>query len=414
MKRVLRTSIIIIALGLAVSCSEQEFSSVPSDACVGVNNNHGDGACITDPETGMNAYNYSVGSCKADILFVIDNSGSMYEDQVELANRFPNFLSAINHLDYNIAITTTDISSSPNNYDPNDVELIARQDGRFIKFPNGQKFITKSTPNAQSAFEATVKRPETQNCDSGNKSACPTSDERGIYAVNYALNTAQERGNLGPNSFFRPDSHFAIVFLSDENVRSDAYVNIDVDNPNPLYKPVEQDTPQSLIDSVTNILGSGSTFSAHPIVIQSAITHSDFDSKGILTPSHDVACKDEQAAQSGTSRPDMWRYGTWYEQLSTAATGTVDGSTVDHLGGLVKGHAGSICDTNYTPNLTKIGESIAQNTHTTNLLCDPTELKVKIGDKELNDSEYELEGSLLKLPATCEKVNVTYKCPANI
>ena len=62
---------------------------------------------------GLNLYNYDVGACKADILFVVDNSGSMYEDQVELATRFPKFLEAINNLDYNIAITTTDVSSSP-------------------------------------------------------------------------------------------------------------------------------------------------------------------------------------------------------------------------------------------------------------------------------------------------------------
>ena len=78
-----------------------------------------------------------------------------------------------------------------------------------------------------------------------------------------------------------------------------------------------------------------------------------------------------QASQSGTSRPNMYRYGTWYEQLSLAKSGAVDGSTIDDLGGLVKGHAGSICEPSFTPVLAKIGKSIAENTHTTIYFVNP-------------------------------------------
>lgn len=408
MKRFFRTSTIIIALGLAVSCSEQEFSSVPSNTCNNLNSSYGEKSCVEDPETGLNTFNYEVGSCKADILFVVDNSGSMYEDQIELAKRFPNFLSAINDLDYHIAVTTTDVSASPNNYDPNNVELSARQDGKLIKFPDGSKFITKSTPNAQSAFEKTVKREETEKCDNGQKSACPSSDERGIYAVNYAIYSAQQRGNLGPNLFFRPDSHLAIVFLSDENVRSDlGFVTA-----SSLYKPVNEDRPQALIDYVKSTFGKAKTFSAHPIVIQSKLTYAD--ASGNLLGIDDYTCHTAQANQANTSNKTMIRYGTWYEQLAVAATGNVDGSVISDLGGLVPGHAGSICEGNYTPILSKIGQSITKNSQASNLLCEPTDLTITIGGVQLTDGEYQLNGTRLQLPPTCQKVKVSYKCPRSI
>ena len=403
MRIFLRTSTIILALGLAMSCSEQEFSSVPTvpnNPCADINNNYGDEACIEDEITGFNVFNYEVDSCKADILFVVDNSGSMYDDQTELAMRFPNFLNSISSLDYQIAITTTDVSSSPNNYDPNNPQLLARQDGRLIKFPDGNKFITKSTPSAQGLFEQTVKREETKNCDN-RTAACPSSDERGIYAVNYALNTAQARGNLGPQLFFRPDSHLALVFLSDENVRSD------LGRITP-YIPTDEDKPQTLIRSVEKIFGTTKTFSVHPIVIQSKLTYAN--SNGQLLNVDDVTCHREQLNQSNTSLTSMIRYGTWYEQLSLGKLGAEDGSVINYLGGLVPGHAGSICAGNFTPIVSKIGQSIVKHSQVVSLACEPTDLVVTIGVSRVDGNHYSIDGNRLQLPSTCERVKVTYKC----
>jgi hypothetical protein len=47
-----------------------------------------------------------------DILFVIDNSGSMAEEQARLARNFPTFIGALDKMgaDYRIGITTTDVT----------------------------------------------------------------------------------------------------------------------------------------------------------------------------------------------------------------------------------------------------------------------------------------------------------------
>ncbi|WP_266221873.1 hypothetical protein [Paraliomyxa miuraensis] len=62
----------------------------------------------------------SEGPCgKVDFLFVIDNSGSMYEEQVNLVNSFPGFIAAIQGTldtveEYNLGVVTTDAYSYNN------------------------------------------------------------------------------------------------------------------------------------------------------------------------------------------------------------------------------------------------------------------------------------------------------------
>ena len=51
-----------------------------------------------------------------DILFVIDNSGSMDDEQEEMAKRFSSFLSLLFDLSWQVGITTTDLSDSNKYY----------------------------------------------------------------------------------------------------------------------------------------------------------------------------------------------------------------------------------------------------------------------------------------------------------
>lgn len=56
------------------------------------------------------------GCISMDIVFVIDNSGSMYEEQTNLASNFPLFIQVLDdytnpsgeHMEYRVAVTTTD------------------------------------------------------------------------------------------------------------------------------------------------------------------------------------------------------------------------------------------------------------------------------------------------------------------
>ena len=51
------------------------------------------------------------GCAKIDILFVVDDSGSMAQEQANLTTNFPQFISVIEQsgLDYRVAVTTTGV-----------------------------------------------------------------------------------------------------------------------------------------------------------------------------------------------------------------------------------------------------------------------------------------------------------------
>ena len=72
----LRLGIVLLLVSLAVNCSEQEFSSVPSNTCVNLNNAFGPGSCV-QALLELNSLNYSAPTYTSYILFVVDHSSLM-------------------------------------------------------------------------------------------------------------------------------------------------------------------------------------------------------------------------------------------------------------------------------------------------------------------------------------------------
>jgi hypothetical protein len=125
-----------------------------------------------------------------DVLFVIDNSGSMSDELDELARTFQTFITSFINLglDYHIAVTTTDMDATG-----------AGARGRFAG-----DIITNSTPNPVAEF--------TQQTTQG---AAGSGDERGRDAAYAALTPPLV---TGPNNgFLRTDANLAVVVVSDEN-----------------------------------------------------------------------------------------------------------------------------------------------------------------------------------------------------
>ena len=120
-----------------------------------------------------------------DVLWVVDNSCSMGDEQGKLGDDFSYFHSIINAagVEYRLATVTTD------NY----------------YFQGGTKVIDNNTPNGASVFES--------NCNLGTGGS---GTERGMYEAWEALNLAV--ANTYPNDgFYREDAGLRIVFVSDEN-----------------------------------------------------------------------------------------------------------------------------------------------------------------------------------------------------
>lgn len=134
---------------------------------------------------------------KVDILFVIDNSGSMEYEQKSMASRVRNFLDVVKGLDWQIAVTTTD---------PVHKTL---GDGRLVQLANkpGQYILTSSMndTDARNTLSSTLQRSETGS-----------GSEQGILAAYRAIERSLSSSG-GNANFIRNDSQLAVVVISDED-----------------------------------------------------------------------------------------------------------------------------------------------------------------------------------------------------
>ncbi len=119
-----------------------------------------------------------------DILWVVDNSCSMGDEQGQLSDDFGYFYSIINSagVDYHIATVTTDNAS----------------------FQGSQKVIYPTTPNGASVFSS--------NCTVGTSGS---GTERGLMFGWDALTMAMNQTSPNQN-FWRDDAGLRTVFVSDE------------------------------------------------------------------------------------------------------------------------------------------------------------------------------------------------------
>jgi len=129
-----------------------------------------------------------------DLLFVVDNSGSMADEQAILASSFDQFIDKFTqrNVDYRIGITTTDLN---------------REKGDLIKDQSHNDYILDpNVLDVEAKFKSSIKLP----FGSGH--------ERALLASISAL----DESNVRPNSaaqlgFFRENADLAIIMVSDEN-----------------------------------------------------------------------------------------------------------------------------------------------------------------------------------------------------
>ena len=124
------------------------------------------------------------GEVSVDILFVIDNSGSMYSNQLNLVNNFDSFINAFGSagVDYHIALITTDNAS-------------------FVG-----DIITASTTDPVTEFNDQVDAIGTTG----------SAYERGLL---YAYNATSSGGDASSTSsigFLRESARLVVVYVSDE------------------------------------------------------------------------------------------------------------------------------------------------------------------------------------------------------
>lgn len=205
---------------------------------------------------------------KVDVLVVIDNSGSMSEEQANMAARFGGFLDKLAGLDWQVGIVTTDVSSNAN-----------LKDGRLVQIKNKTNYILTSAMDlavAKTDFAATIQRPSSEG--SGN--------EQGIAATYRAIqrSTSTLAVNLPNNQLFRAGAALSVLVVTDA----------DETNPNGTQT---QNKPQELVN-----------------LINSTYPGKRFKFSSIIVKPGDSACKNQSNNEG---------YGYAYEALSTLTGGIV-------------------------------------------------------------------------------------------
>lgn len=202
---------------------------------------------------------------KMDLLFVIDDSGSMGEEQTNLAQNFPQFIQTLEEfnggtLDYRVAVTTTG----------RDVNYILSVEPPFPGFPT-----IPSIPSNESGDNGVMRQDcgmtsrwidRNDNDVSGTFSCVANVGTSGpalempLYATQLALGARIDDGtNAG---FLREDSLLGVVILTDEDdcSRTDDGFTIENDQcgrGNPDFMPVSDTV--NFLDALTGDRGRWAT-----------------------------------------------------------------------------------------------------------------------------------------------------------
>lgn len=146
---------------------------------------------VSAPGTAITQRYLAPSAAMLDVLFIVDNSGSMSDDQEELATNFPLFLAQPQFndgsVDLHLGVTTTDTDAGG-------------EEGRLI----GDPFVvTSDTPNMATEF-----------ADNARVGTGGSGDEKGLLAMELALSPPNVPGFN--DVFYRPEAALAVVIVSDE------------------------------------------------------------------------------------------------------------------------------------------------------------------------------------------------------
>ncbi|MEQ1876639.1 MAG: hypothetical protein ABL958_08330 [Bdellovibrionia bacterium] len=252
------------------------------------------------PESNFFQQGAGVINNKLDILWVMDNSGSMQPYQDNVAANFTAFMTQFvtKGYDYQIAVTASDAWRAP--FIPNPT---------FAKFRDGAGsthsgvfVITPQTLNPINVFNINIKQ-----------GIAGSGDERAFSSFKESLNSSLNAG------FLRSDSFLAVIIISDEDDFSHDggnYINRDYSYPG--LHPISHYT--NYLDALTGTSGDTRRYSVSAMAVL------------------DNACLTNPATHPGAI------IGLRYQQLVAATDGV----------------QGSLCSTNFADELDKIQQKIAE------------------------------------------------------
>lgn len=158
----------------------------------------------------MNEYNAPrMETTKVDMLFVVDNSGSMAGEQKILADSFASFIDQFykRDVDFHIGVITTDVSNAGNSkYWTGKLSGFVDPDmGRLLSKTTGERFLNRDSLDLINKFKANVK-----------VGTSGSGSEQGLNSVSLALDDSKLKGGFN-DGFLRDDAMLSVIVVSDEN-----------------------------------------------------------------------------------------------------------------------------------------------------------------------------------------------------
>ncbi|WPB75791.1 choice-of-anchor D domain-containing protein [Archangium violaceum] len=153
---------------------------------------------------------------KVDVLFVVDNSGSMMDEQQNLGQNFSAFLThaAAAGVDYHIAVTTTGLERSSGGWAicPGGAE--GGENGRFFPVDNSSpRIITPTTPSAEAVFARNTQVGVCHWNEQGLEAMYRALSSPLVYSPDDPRTPSPLDGNA---SFLREDARLAVIVVTDE------------------------------------------------------------------------------------------------------------------------------------------------------------------------------------------------------
>ncbi|NRA43974.1 MAG: hypothetical protein HRU09_03350 [Oligoflexales bacterium] len=292
---------------------------------------------------------------RVDILWVIDSSLSMSEEQTYLGQNFSSFITALagSNQEFQTSVTTTDICRGIDyldlNLDPATLPPLSERACPFIfggdastqlrgSFvgEDGRKVLHANDPDLIAKFN-----------DYTNVGTNGSNFEHGLRATSMAV----EKVLSGENeNLIRDDAYLSVVIVSDEE---DEGIGLNQFDPSLGFNPTAEGwtsfsyTNDNLIDYLNSVKGKGN-FSI------STITGTRQENGDLCTSPH--SCPTEE--------------------------GTAFIDAANKTGGIVQ----SICDSNWADSLSQMGQDLNAQISQINLMKSPIESSIKVF---VNDSEYE-------------------------
>lgn len=218
---------------LAAACSEVAFTPAPLTGRQSVDNG------IYRTETFF--FSDEKPLTEVDVLFVVDNSGSMAAEAAKLSTALSSFVDGLTGVDWQIAITSSDVS---------DGSYSTR--GRLVNMAGtNSNLLTKDTPNYENVFLNTVVATgPNPTCAGGDLNYCGSGSEQPLEAARIII-SEQSPANA---AFFRPGADLVTIVLTDEDEKSDG--------------PTDATTAEMLIAATNAVFNGTKQLSGFGIIVR--------------------------------------------------------------------------------------------------------------------------------------------------